>query len=258
RKKDLKVFFTMLFLECMPWTLVLVTGKVPLYRSCQYIPVMVGLFGGILLQMLGDRNYRIQTAGASAWKVRLASILQVIVTVMLGMIIYTQSFDSNRWYYLDYLKYLDDTKVCDAIYNDLKAEYDLTKPVVFIGMRENPTEVIRQSQASYDSREYAVFKWFADRMIDPVILEPYMNDDGYKYGQSAASSTLAWALSSFGDGDVELHNFMKLLGYDLVQGDVDTVAAAIEETNARPIPPWPGEKGILETDSYIVVNINGR
>nr|MCR4587082.1 hypothetical protein [Lachnospiraceae bacterium] len=241
-----------------PWTLVLVTGKVPLYRSCQYIPVLVGMAGGILLQMVDDWKYRLQTDGSICRKTKAAEIIRTIVIVALGLIIYTQSFDSNRWYYLDYLKYQDDVKTCDAICRELKAGHDLSKPVVFLGMRENPTEVTRQTQAAYDSKEYALFQWFADRMIEPSILEPYRNDDGYKYGQSAASSTLAWALSSFGDGDVELHNFMRLLGYDLVQGDVDTVTMAIEATNANPIPSWPQAGSILETNDFIVVNINGR
>ncbi len=258
RKKDGRMLLTILFITFMPWTLVVVSGNVPLYRSCQYIPVMVGMAGGVLLQLLGDRTYRLAQEVSSSVKTRLAGTLQIIVVILLGMMIYTQSFDSNRWYYLDHLKYLDDVKTCDSIYTALKAGYNLDKPVVFVGMRENPTEVTRQTQAAYDSSSYELFAWFADKWIDSSILEPYQNDEGYKYGQSAASSTLAWALSSFGDGDVELHNFMKLIGYDLVQGDVDTVRAAVQKASEVQMPAWPLEGSILETDDSIIVNIDGR
>ncbi len=258
KQRNIKMLIAVFMLEVIPWSLVFVTGRVPLYRSCQYIPVMVGMAGGVILQFCGEIKDNSKEISGPHIRMVLRRGGQIVLGITLGIVIYTQSFDSNRWYYLDYLKYQDDVKTCDAIYNVLRSKYSADKPVVFLGMHETSTEVVRQTQAAYESKEYQIFHWFAQRWVDPSVLEPYENDTGYKYGQSAASSTLAWALSSFGDGDAELHRFMQMLGYDLMQGDATVVAQAVEKNNQIKLPSWPQDGCILETEDYIIVNIEGR
>lgn len=239
RKKDIFLPLAALALPALPMCMVAIEGKDTYYRAAQYVP-LIGAFAVFLLLMLVKEHL---PGACMAVSVALASIL-----------LWNQCAETNQWFYVDYMKYQDARRVMEQVAYDLEKGYDTAKPVVFRGAYYVPYEIAKGAYLEFDSVEYGWIRRIGD-MVDPHLVEKYNAEDGhgYAFAETPVNSTLRWAATAFDGTAVQLGNFVKMLGHDLViETDLQNIDAA--DAIADDMFHFPEEGYIRDCGEYIIVN----
>ncbi len=240
RQKDILLVLSMLAVPFVPVTMVLIEGMPTHYRASQYVP-LIGAFAIFLA--FKEWNYDKMPKGVS-----------VVAVVAAFALIWNQSVDMNRWFYVDYLKYEDTKTVMNHIAYDLESKYDLLKPVVFRGPYDVPYEIAKDAYLSFSSDEYRFMKSVAD-MVDVHLLEKFNGENGrgYVFAETPVNSTLRWGITAFDGTAKQLQAFWEMHGYGIkVETDLEKIAEA--EALRIGMPTYPKEGYIKETEEYIIVN----
>lgn len=236
--------------------LVVVEGSVTLYRSAQFLPLIcgfgmlmatyavAGLVGG--LQKTGSGK-----AGGSKWRNVIAKAGRLIFGVVAASILWNQCTDLNKWFYVDYNKYQYAKEYMSQVAYALKADYDLSKPVIFTGEWENPKSIVEDAYVDYSSETYIKMVYLAE-LVDDHILEKYYREYGVWVAQTPSLSVISWGKNAFGT-DEELVRFMAHHGH-IVQPRVDDTYYEEAEQYSVNMPSFPQEGSIEDMGDYIIVH----
>lgn len=249
RKKDIMLplcgVAIVLFPALMSMLESLIAGLPTQYRSSQYVP-LVGAFA-VLLLLIGLKRYQ-----AAKW-------LPICCYVLFSIVIYNQCVDMNRWFYLDYLKYRDSAGVMNRVAYDLKAEYDISKPIVFRGAYKVPYSLSKDVYCSFDSPQY----WWICRFTDPIdthLKEKYFAEDGrgYIFADTPISSTLQWGITAFDGTAGQLIKFWEMHGHSGFRCETNpTIMEEAEQIRTgEGMPGYPTKGYIKECENYIIVNLD--
>jgi hypothetical protein len=201
------------------------------YRACSVFSVFVAFVFMLLLQFFEEGKFRNE-------------IKKAVVVVMCIFLIW-QINDINKWFYVDYMRYEEEVNVVNQVAAEIRANYDLNKPVVFLGDYKLSDNINQYTSAEKTS----------------LAGQLYMNLTGivpegkyaYKFVQSNGDSFLDWAVGwNFSNNVSEAHKFFKDLGYDFKADDYEMREEALKVTGDK--PAWPKKGSIFETDKFIVVN----
>lgn len=223
----------------------IIAGVPTQYRSSQYVP-LVGAFAMLLL-LIGLKQKKI------------AKWLSVCCYLVFSVIIFDQCADMNRWFYLDYLKYRDTAEVMDNVAYDLKAGYDISKPIVFRGAYRVPYSISEDAYCDFASPQYRWICRFTDP-IDPHLKEKYFaeNGRGYVFTEMPIASTLQWGITAFDGTAGQLIEFWNMHGHSSFRCETDP--ALMEEAEQirtkEGMPGYPTEGYIKECENYIIVNLD--
>ncbi len=219
------------FLLCLV-LLSLVQGSASAYRTCQVFPVFVGLTGLLTLD-----------AAAEARR----SGVQHICLALALLLLCLQIADLNRWFMIDYARYQEETATACAI-GDALQDYDLTKPVLFVGHYTLSDQWYRASYVS--SQDFRV------AALEAIHLFPAIDTSGdycLKIQGNYMKSYLDWGVDAFFEVNTELLKFFTLCGYPLVQGSAAQYAEG--SALAQSMPGWPDAGSILDTSNFILVKL---
>lgn len=167
--------------------------------------------------------------------------------------------DSNRWFYVDWLKYQNAKEVMDRVAYDLRRDYDITKPIIFRGGYRVPYEVAKDVYVSFGSEEYQLISSITD-IIDVHLKEKFFaeNGQGYIYGEMPIVSILQWGTVAFDNTSEQLIRFWKMHGQDgfRCEKDLERIKEAEKIREKENMPGYPEEGYIKECDDYIIVNLH--
>lgn len=213
------------------FSLTILQGIATPYRACSVFSVFTAFVFMLSLQFVEEGKLRI-------------AIKKAFVVVLCIFLIW-QLNDINKWFYVDYLRYEEEVNVVNQVATEIRSNYDLDKPVVFLGDYK-----LSDNINQYTSAEKTSLAGILYMNLTGVVPE---GKYAYKYVQSNGDSFLDWAVGwNFENNVSEAHKFFKDLGYDF---KADNYAMREEAYSlAQDKPQWPKKGAIFETDKFIVVN----
>ena len=251
KKKDITIFLATLIIVLLPPFMAVFEGNVTKYRSAQYIP-MLSAFAILLF-----------TSFIVKAKPKKSSHRMTVFIAILCVLIVFQCIDINKWFYVNHQKseYVSETitKIAEDLQN---GNYDLTKPIAFVGACQMPREITSYGSIPFTSRRFRTICMLTDP-IDPHWKEKFYSSIpglGYIYNATPQESILQWGTDAFNHTDEQMIRLMEMNGYtEFVPADKNTMIKAISLQEETYIPSInSGECYILETSDFILVNIDAN
>ncbi|MGN0167566.1 MAG: glucosyltransferase domain-containing protein [Acetatifactor sp.] len=232
-------------LVILPIAMSLLEGLATRYRSAQYVPV-IGAFAVLLLFVF-------------LYTHKPQKVLKALCTGLLGILLFHQAVEMNKWFYVDYLKYQDTVRVMETIAYDLEREFDTSKPVVFRGAYKVPYEIASEAYIGFDSWQFQAIC----RLTDPFdihIKEKYYAEDAaaYVFAEMPVVSTLQWGVTAFDGTSQQLINFWNMHGiggFSCVK-DLAVIEEAERIRSEENMPGYPQDGYLKECDDYIIINMS--
>ncbi len=231
-------------LYAVPILMCLAEGYPTHYRASQYVPI-VGAFGVFMVLWLIRRNY------SHKW-------VRYAVVFLLSVLIYNQSSQMNRWFYSDYLKYQDALEVVKQVSVDLRRDYDMNKPIVFLGAHKVPASIYKDGYVGFDSIQFQLISKISDA-VDPHLKEKYYCPQGYAFVETPINSMLQWSITAFNGTAFQLQQIFEMHGYSVyIVTNPDTIAEAKEYLEQNNMPGYPARGYIVDQGDYLIVNLESN
>lgn len=229
------------FISC--FLLVPVEGKTTLYRAAQFLPVICGYGAFLAVYAVG----RLDGLGH-----RIGKIMTIVSAFLLSVVLWNQCYEMNKWFYVDRLKYESAVNLAEQISLTLEKDYDLSKPVVFIGNYTTPKSIIKDAYVEYGTETFFKMKRLTDP-IDEHLLDKFYREYGVWVAQTPALSVYEWGVNAFGT-DEELARFFAMHGLYVTP---NTNPEYFEEASEYflNMPAFPKEGSIEDRGEYIIVRL---
>ncbi len=250
RRKDLWIPVYMVGAFVASWILILVEGKVTLYRACQFLPLF-SAFAFLLLIYAGRKLWEKPTQDMTVWKKRVRTLAVGACMAIAFVAVWNQTADMNKWFYVDYKKYEDAKKTAGDIALELEKNYNTSKPLVFIGDYYVPMEIIQDAYVPIGSETFYKMNRITS-MIDEHLLEKFYRRNNIWVAQTPSLSVLSWGITAF-DGNQELIQFLKMHGHSFVATEGEDFIHQVMMDNLD-MPAWPKQGSIREEEEYIIIN----
>lgn len=213
------------------FSLTILQGVETPYRACSVFSIFTAFVFMLLLQFVEEGTFRI-------------AIKKAFVVVLCLFLIW-QLNDINKWFYVDYMRYEEEVNVVNQVAMEIRSNYDLEKPVVFLGDYKLSDNINQYTSAEKSSLAGILYK-----NLTGIVPE---GKYAYKFVQTNGDSFLDWAVGwNFENNVSEAHKFFKDLGYDFKADNYTMREKAYLLTKDK--PQWPKKGSIFETDEFIVVN----
>lgn len=227
-----------------PWLFVPVELVPTPYRATQALMFMVA-FGWL---------FCFETLLSISWK-PLMRVIPLILGGLLFVVAFRQGFELNRYFYFDAVKSDYDEAYCRELALELERDYDLSKPVVFIGQRAMPKAYRDWVYLDINSEEYVQFIHQFNLIYTKALYKFVDNEKGYRIYDIAATDTVEWlSWAALADDECEIYPYMRMLGYSFVQPEPELRERLIDEAlQMESYPVWPKDGAIVEYEDYICV-----
>lgn len=176
--------------------------------------------------------------------------LKVFALLFLGIGLVWQVNDINKWFFVEELRYQQDLAIVREIGTRLEREFDVQKPVVFVGNNEFDDTikeflyVPNNSLAGYLHNEVAG--------LDRIDWEY-----SYQITQTAIHTYFNWANTAYYTREYvsQTYAFFHYFGYDNLIRDNRENQGEIAEKLGDP-SFWVTDDYIMETDRFVIVNFD--
>ena len=223
--------------------LCLVQGFVVGYRACQVFSVFVA-FTAMIIVLLAERQQR-------PW-------LRVAVLLLCGYLCFHQANQTNYYLTLNYLRSEEELHVVRDIGEDLQENFDMDKPVVFVGSYHLRPEIVEAASIPEDS-----VRWQAYRKISKILerLFERMNFEfdkpDRKLTESNVLSVISFGMGAFNGSQEPLQRLFSFAGYDYIMPrnelHISEAKAYVEEYD---VPSYPKAGYITDVGEYIIVHLH--
>ncbi len=233
KRKTPMLFLLSLGLTVSIFSLSIFRGHATQYRTCQVFAIFIAFVFCLLTHHLLQRKSNALIKGSV-----------VLVAVIM---ICAQTYALNTWFYVEHMRYVEDTRTVEEIGYQLTSDYKLSKPIVFVGETEVSQNIQDYTMIDNDSFAGKCYIYMADLFH----IKPTDN-----VSETIGLPFLQWSIVTFGvtDGvaNPELIKFFRMNGYELHQGTQEMFNEAT--VLSEPKPRWPRKGSIYETERYIVVH----
>lgn len=245
RNKDVLLPLCFIFLMLFPVFMSIIEGLTTRYRSAQYVPSICAFAVLLLLVNLSKAAFN----GTK-------KIIPSLAYILLGVIVFNQCADINRWFYIDYMKYQNAVEVMEHVAYDLKKDYDISKPIIFRGAYKVPFSIIEDAYLPFSSPKYNLIVRLTDP-IDVHLKEKYYSRNHMTVAETPTISTLQWGVTAFDGTATQLFRFWEMHGVDglICETDLNKIEEAEQIRAENAMPGYPKDGYILECDDYIIVNL---
>lgn len=245
--------------------LVLAVKKVIKNKKPIYLLYICGMFLSILaLPILQDGVIKYRTSQslvifcAFAFMLLLQKCLcsevkfkRYAVIAIAYVLIALQVVSLCKWFAVDYKQSEEDIKVLCLAGDELKENYDLSKPVIFTGEYTLSDDILKHKFAEKKDIRYkalnAVVGNFAQSMSYGVPSDKY----GFSIAQTDHMSVITWGVDAFGEVNTELLRIYSYLGYDFIQGSQEQFDEAEKITSEL------HDSGELKVNGYTIISQEG-
>lgn len=222
-------------------SLSIIQGMAAIYRTCQTFALFIAFVFMIFA-------YEILSGKSNKW------IKRTVVAIVFVIVFY-QSQELNKWFVLNYQRYDIEKNDVIAIGNEIRENFDINKPVYFMGNYKLPSAITSKIYVDRNSTEFKISMDINKLLGSPC--EKFKEDsiEQVKYGESNIISYVGWSMYAFGEDkevSVDLIKFFRYFGYDIKSGSRDIYDEVVSLKPGK--PRWPSKGSIFETDEYIVVN----
>lgn len=241
-KKQVLPLVLAIAMQVIPFVLVFIEGHATFYRTSQFLPLYVAFVAVVLTLWVEGMVVKVN------WGKKLIAVWCVLI----GILVYNQAFEMTQWFYVDYMKYEDAKSTMSQISYDLERDFDIEKPVVFVGNYTIPTKLVEKMYVPYDSTQYKAIASLLD-IMDPNLKTCFAMPDGYSLSSEAVYSVFTWGNHAFEGWDKETHDFFAMHGHKFERiADPEMVQEI--QAKYQELPGYPKEGSIIETEDYIVVH----
>jgi len=223
-------------MQVIPLILMVMEGHATFYRNSQFLPVYVA-FVVLVLTLCIEQH---------------AKKLLAVWCILIAILVYNQAYEMTQWFYVDYLKYEDAKNTVHQISNDLEQNFDVEKPVVFVGNYTIPSEIVAKMYVPYDSKQYECIAGLLD-IMDPNLKTCFAMPYGYSLSSEAVYSVFTWGNHAFEGWDKETHDFFAMHGHKF-ERVIEPETVQKIQAKYQDLPGYPKEGSIVETEAYIVVH----
>lgn len=231
KKKSLLILLNVVGILGISWVISVIEGNIGAYRMMQPFPVLVALAMMLLYHWLMQDQRK-------KW-------IRNIGLVFVGICLFNQVYDTNKWYYVDYMKYEEEKMICHELAYDIKREATLEKPIIFVGRIEDYGTIKTYMCVRPDSWQYRLFA-----ALDGTT----ETDKQYEIIQNPAwYSVFAWGVDAFDEQATEIANFFAYHGYPIETATREEKWEILPEVQEMPV--WPKAGSIVETDEYVIVKL---
>lgn len=234
KKRSSLLFILFAGLSLSTFSLSLIQGRAAAYRTCQAFAVFIAFLVMLSIQLLSKRK-----------------IIHAVALCLVFVLVLEQSKDLSQWFYMDYLRYQEDKSLVLSVGNTLEQNFDLSKPVVFVGDPKISDYILDYRSIKDNSPIKQAAKWGANLL--PLAYSRKLMTIIDSRGNQINGHWLcvAWGVNTLGT-NTELIKFMALNGFDLKQGSVAQYNDGCQ--TAKTMAAWPKSGSIKDTGGYILVN----
>lgn len=207
----------------------LIQGASAGYRTCQACYIFIAFVGMLIIYRALNRT-------------------RTLVIIVLGFFILLQVCNVNHWFELDYIRSEEEKFVAQQIGFELVRNYDVSKPIVFIGDYLLSSNLLDQIMVHTDDSAYRFVNIFYQ-------LGTHSSGDKYwrRIQQTNVNSYLAWGVDAFHEVNTELLKYLAFWGFVFKQGSREMYLDALSQIES--ITSWPSEGSIVDFGEYIVVKL---
>lgn len=235
REKQPYVFFIPLVATVSLFTISIVSGRIQAYRMNTNFALYVAFTALMITQIVVMHK---------------SLFLKVFALLFLGIGLVWQVNDINKWFFVEELRYQQDLAIVREIGTRLEREFDVQKPVVFVGNNEFDDTikeflyVPNNSLAGYLHNEVAG--------LDRIDWEY-----SYQITQTAIHTYFNWANTAYYTREYvsQTYAFFHYFGYDNLIRDNRENQGEIAEKLGDP-SFWVTDDYIMETDRFVIVNFD--
>lgn len=254
RRRDIWLFIYMIGVFTASYILILIEGKVTLYRACQFLPLFSAAVFLLLIRAVWGVLDRKEKAGDRVRRKGgnfLRRAVSLLCMAAAAVAVWNQTADMNKWFYVDYQKYEAARETMDRIAYELEQNCDISKPLIFIGVYEVPMELIQDAYMPIGSETFYRMNRITS-LIDEHLLEKYYRRNQVWVAQTPSLSVIQWGMSAF-DSNEQLIRFMKMHGHTFRASGDPELAERVTMENLD-MPAWPQAGSIREEEDYIIIN----
>ena len=222
----------------------LVQGCVTGYRSCQVFTMFVA-FTAMFVVVMAERAEK-------SW-------LRVAVLILCGYLCFHQADQTNYFLTLSYMRTEEERSVIRNIGTELYSDFDMEKPVIFIGGGYTLSDGITEAASiPEDSGRWIVYEKIYTKVN--AYLEYYnleqMGKPYRKLPQTNVNSVIGFSRWAFNQTQEPMQRLFAFFGYDYILPDCNalyTEAYAYVEDNQ--VPAYPKAGYIQDAGEYLIVHI---
>ena len=171
--------------------------------------------------------------------------------LLCAVLVFVQINSINYYFTNDYLRFEHEKKVLSDLGDELVANYDLSKNVVFTGVTTMPDNLRNRIEKDYNNTLYKtlmqiplVKSYIRFIIPNPDFKEPVQQTNSQNY--------INWAITITPNQE-SLIKFFRYLGYDKVKNGTKEQIESAEEFS-KDLPSWPQDGSIKDNGEYIIVN----
>lgn len=207
----------------------LIQGTAAGYRTCQVCYVFIAFIGMLIMFRVSDR-------------------IRIIATIVLTFFILFQVGNLNHWFELDNLRSKEEKFVAQQIGLELAQNYDISKPIVFVGDYMLSSDLLDQIMVHTDDSRYRFVNMFYQLGTHP-------SGDKYwrRIQQTNVNSYLSWGVDAFHEVNTELLKYLAFWGFVFQQGSREMYLDALSQIES--MTSWPSKGSIVDCGEYIVVKL---
>lgn len=237
-RKSIVFFINSIAIVSVPWLFLIIEGRVTQYRQMQAMNILEAFMLMILC-------YEICKNKNSLY------LLRKSCTIILAIIIiYNQSYEQNRYYYIDHLKYIEDKTRMDNIMMELYKNFDESKPLCFIAEENRKISGVMKEYVYYDETAPEYIKM--NKRALNIGLQLDKNEEGYSPFQTLKNEVTIWAIGAWGES-LQLKEFYAMHGYEISLGTEEMYKEAIKLNEN--MCAWPKENSIKDMGEFIVIKL---
>lgn len=219
----------------------LVQGSATPYRSCQVFSLFVA-FTAMLIAMLAEKT-------GKNW-------IRIAVIFLCGYLCFHQADQMNYFLTLNYIRSEQEMTVIRNIGLDLHKNFDMDKPVIFVGDFTLEDEITEAASIPENSRRWQLYQKLHFILVDRLHLEPEM--PGRKLPESNVNSVIRFGRWAFSGSQEAMQRLFSFCGYDYILPDcISLQPEADAYVSEHDIPCYPQNGYIQDAGDYIVVHIFG-
>lgn len=211
------------------------------YRTCQYYAFFVAFEVFFILLRLSKVNKKRFLYKTGCFAFAVFTLFQICKI--------------NYYFTNDYLRFEYEKDTIKNVGYELKKEFDLSKPVIFIGKYEFPEEIKNRNAIKEDNKLFNKVK--NAKMFKTCFDQTDESDQTYYIQETNCLSIINWSEDSFeGTGRAAI-KILRFFGYDGIKEP--TEEQVIEaQTTSDDMPSWPKEGSIADRGDYIVVKFSNN
>lgn len=219
----------------VPWLFLIIEGRVTAYRQMQALNVLEGFMLLCLCLVVCQKKIL-----AGKW----------LILIGAGAIIYNQSYEQNYLYYVDYLRYSEDTIKMNGIMMELSKNYSLETPICFVADEDKISSGIIKNYyyCGQDTPEFIKMNELAQKLG----IELETDEWGYCPYQTLALDVSVWATGAW-NSNMAMKEFYAMHGYNIVLGTEEMLDEA--KVLGESMNSWPEENSINDMGTYIIVKL---